>query len=202
MISVSGVISGGYPSSARTWTTSASTSARRPRAVALAKLGNGVAHRGGRQQSAQRRGVETGRERIDDVRVLDQLLFEHQRGGGDTLEVETGIDLGPGEPRHQRLGAGHRCTAGERRKRAVGAIRSRDRGSVARQCGHSRLRRDRTAAGTPAASRTTFTAFAAAAAPGRRADRAGRSSGTRHRRAFEPRPRGRRGRARAPRCRR
>ena len=102
-----------------------------------------MSHRGRRQQSAQRRGVETGRERIDDVRVVHQLLLEHERGGGDALEVEPGVDLGAGEPRDQRLGAGHRRAACEWRERAVGAIRSRDRGGVARQRGHARLRRDR-----------------------------------------------------------
>src|ERR1035437_2272731 len=120
MISVSGVISGGYPSSARTWTTSASTSASWPSALrsrssAMAcpmAEGGGRPRRGdvwGRAGSGA--GMGAGGRRVEDVGVVDELALEDECGRGDPLEVEPAIHLGPREAGDQRLCTRHRGAA-------------------------------------------------------------------------------------------
>ena len=74
---------------------------------------------------------------------VNEFVFEHERGSGHALEVEAGIDIGSRKPRDQRLSAGHRGAARERRQRAVSAIRACSCGCVARQRRHARLRGDR-----------------------------------------------------------
>ena len=134
--------------------------------VALAQLRHGVSHRRRRQQSAQRRRVEPCREWIDDVRVVHEFLLEHERGSGHALEVEP-----RDRPRFPRTPRSSASAPGIDAPPASGesaqSARYAPAPAAAWQASAAMpvCAEIETATGTPAASRITWTARAAAAAP-------------------------------------